>query len=182
MDDAEELADQLAAARQETEAVRQKLHNAIRKGKAIQSEKEQLAERLRALEAERCGQRQGPGAAPTCLPSPPTQSALRRFAASVPAIRAPTQPFSVLPSCCREAGAADGQQEHGQLRPDLALLEDALAERSAQLEEAQAQLSQATSAATAAGGLKGVPARHKQPTFPWLLSLSSADWLSSWPA
>ena len=59
------LEQQLAAARAETEAVRQKLHNAVRKGKAIQAEKEKkeaevaaLAERVAALEAaveSRCG-------------------------------------------------------------------------------------------------------------------------------
>lgn len=54
-----ELAAQLEQARQETETVRQKLHNAIRKGKAIDSEKkkkdvelQQLADRVLALESQ----------------------------------------------------------------------------------------------------------------------------------
>lgn len=50
-DQVQQLAAQLEAAKQETEAVRQKLHNAVRKGKAIDAEKKKKEEELQELAA-----------------------------------------------------------------------------------------------------------------------------------
>ena len=56
----EELKAQLEQAKQETEGVRQKLHNAIRKGRAIEADKkkreeevQELYDKLKQLEADK---------------------------------------------------------------------------------------------------------------------------------
>lgn len=52
MDDTQSIKSELDQARKETEAVRTKLHNAVKKGKAIEIDRKQKQERIETLEEQ----------------------------------------------------------------------------------------------------------------------------------